>query len=222
MAPEAQRAGLGPGSEGLGRAHCPEAPAGGGGSGAGAADPSLPTRREAKAQTLCEDEGGLPMKPRGNGGAPKPWVCVFVCKSNSARSIAAECIAAGHARHSVDFRFFSAGTGRADGIKEPVQRALRRAGYSLDGFRSKSLQAGAPKPYTGLGPGCGTHGSEEGNWVVFLTLHAPGWRCTRRRSAGAHGGAAGCEHRLSRHHVLRGRGLCVCCARGVAESTHNL
>jgi protein-tyrosine-phosphatase len=82
------------------------------------------------------------MRQRGRAGARQPVVCVFVCKSNSARSIAAECIAAATARHAENYRFYSAGTARADGIKEPVQRALCRAGYSLDGLRSKSIQVG--------------------------------------------------------------------------------
>jgi hypothetical protein len=91
-------------------------------------------------QTLPSDKAM--MRQRVRAGANQPVVCVFVCKSNSARSIAAECIATATARHAENYRFYSAGTARADSIKEPVQRALCRAGYSLDGLRSKSVQVG--------------------------------------------------------------------------------
>ena len=104
------------------------------------ADAAEPHAHVNAGQTLPSDEAM--MMKRGRAGAHQPVVCVFICKSNSARSIAAECIAAATARHAENYRFYSAGTARADGIKEPVQRALSRAGYSLDGLRSKSIQVG--------------------------------------------------------------------------------
>ena len=64
---------------------------------------------------------------------------MFICKSNSARSIAAECIARHRADPSCGLLFYSAGTNQGAEIKDPVRCALARAGYPLEGIRSKSL-----------------------------------------------------------------------------------
>lgn len=110
----------------------------------------------------------MPERERGHGeGGPSCKTCVFVCKSNSARSIAAECIA----RHTTSRRgspdeaspqdgpvlkFYSAGTRlekQPGAIKGAVSRALVRAGYPVEGLRRKSIEVlmqelnGAPIDY---------------------------------------------------------------------------
>jgi protein-tyrosine-phosphatase len=102
-------------------------------------------------------------RERHDEGGPSCKTCVFVCKSNSARSIAAECIA----RHTTsrlwgatgspdeaspairgpqvwpELKFYSAGTRlekQPGAIKEAVSRALVRAGYPVEGLQSKSIE----------------------------------------------------------------------------------
>ena len=72
--------------------------------------------------------------------------CVFVCRSNSARSIAAECVARARAAElcpalASRLRFYSAGPRAAPtgAIKAGVRAALERAGYSVAGLRPKSV-----------------------------------------------------------------------------------
>ena len=80
-----------------------------------------------------------------------PIVCIFICKSNSARSIVAECVARSRFKElcpsyatcdcSIPLEFFSAGVAASDAraIKTGVIGALGRAGYSLEGLRSKAI-----------------------------------------------------------------------------------
>ena len=66
---------------------------------------------------------------------------LFVCTHNSARSVAAECVARKWAEErGRRVRCYSAGTRGSGEIKEAVRRALERAGYSLEGLRGKSLE----------------------------------------------------------------------------------
>jgi len=94
---------------------------------------------------------------RGRGDGEGCKVCVFVCRSNSARSIAAECIARclKAPGGKTALRFYSAGTslGKPGAVKAAVSRALVRAGYPVEGLQSKSIEmlleelGGAPIDY---------------------------------------------------------------------------
>ncbi|EKX44630.1 hypothetical protein GUITHDRAFT_109406 [Guillardia theta CCMP2712] len=74
-------------------------------------------------------------------------VIVFMCKSNSARSVVAECIARKKWQgwEGTKKSFYSAGTqikkdsSSSTGIKIGVTKALERAGYDILGLRSKGI-----------------------------------------------------------------------------------
>ena len=75
---------------------------------------------------------------------PSPLTCIFVCRSNSARSIVAECVARARCAATSSperqrLQFYSAGTVAPPPreIKAGVRAALERAGYSVAGLRPK-------------------------------------------------------------------------------------